>query len=309
MRICSLLPSSTEIVYALGLENELVAVTHECDYPPAALEKPRITSAVISPACSSAEIDVRVRQELELAGTLYQLDESLLASLRPDVIFTQQLCTVCAVSYDNVHRVAGRLKHRPEVVNLEPTSVDDIYETIYNVGAMSGVADRAVAVVRDLRVRQESVRRKCSNADRARLLFLEWLNPPFCAGHWIPELIADAGGSDPFARKNLPSTQLAWDAIIEYNPDILVVSCCGFNVDRTLLELEGMKNSPLYRLKAVENGKIVIVDGSSYFSRPGPRIIDSLEILAHILHPELVEATYPESVVREFRWRMPEANA
>ena len=144
MRICSLLPSSTEIVYALGLEEYLIAVTHECDYPPAALEKPRITSSVISPVLSSAEIDFRVRQELNIAGTLYQLDESLLASLRPDVIFTQQLCTVCAVSYDNVYRIAGRLKRRPEVLNLEPRSVDDIYETIHEVGAMAGVADREI---------------------------------------------------------------------------------------------------------------------------------------------------------------------
>jgi iron complex transport system substrate-binding protein len=296
MRICSLLPSSTEMLFALGLEDQVVGVTHECDFPPQALAKPQVTSAEISQALASVEIDLRVRQQIENAGSLYELNVGHLEELKPDIIFTQQLCTVCAVSYENVYRVAATLSSKPVVVNLEPTSVEGIFDTILEVGRLTGVSDRALRLVDGLLKRVERVRRLTKHADRRKLLFLEWLNPPFCAGHWIPELIDYAGGFDPFARKLQPSVQLAWEQILLYNPDVIVVSCCGFSVDRTLKEVHFLDK--IRKLPSVREKNVYVVDGSSYFSRPGPRVVESLEILATILHPEIFPIDYHQSVIQ-----------
>jgi iron complex transport system substrate-binding protein len=295
VKICSLLPSATEIIYALGLEDHLVAVTHECDYPWEALAKQRVTGSEISPALSSAEIDVRVRQQLDTAGTLYQLDAALLDTLAPDIIFTQQLCTVCAVSYENVARIAHSLGSKPHVVNLEPKSLEDIFQNILEVGRLSGVSERSNELVLLLRKRMERVQLLTRDKVRRKILFLEWIDPPFCAGHWIPELIELAGGYDPFGRTHQPSGQLAWEQILSYNPDTIIVSCCGFSVERTLKELHLLQK--VGSITAVQQGNIIVVDGSSYFSRPGPRIVDSLEILATVLHPELFPFDYPKEIV------------
>ncbi len=298
VRICSLLPSSTEILFALGLGDRVVAVTHECDFPPQAAVKPQVTRSEINPLLASAEIDFRVRQQLENVGSLYQLDAQLLEELKPDIIFTQQLCTVCAVSYDNVYRIANSLPSKPRVVNLEPKSLEGIFENILEVGSLANVADRAAKRVNELRQRVEKVRHLTLNTDRRKLLFLEWLEPPFCAGHWVPELIDFAGGFDPFGKRHQPSSQLAWEQILSYNPDVIVVSCCGFSVERALKEIHVLANNEFQHLTAAREASFFVVDGSSYFSRPGPRIVDSLEILAAILHPELFPIDYPQSVVR-----------
>ncbi|MBI4547880.1 MAG: cobalamin-binding protein [Ignavibacteriae bacterium] len=306
------MPSSTEILFALGLGDQVVAVTHECDYPPEALTKPKVTRSEISPALSSIEIDFRVRQQLENIGTLYQLDVELLDSLSPDIIFTQQLCTVCAVSYDNVFRVAQKIKSKPKVVNLEPQSLEGIFQNILEVGRLTGRISKANNVVNELQGRVERVRKLTQTLERKRVLCLEWLDPPFCAGHWIPELVELAGGSDALGRKHQPSSQVAWNQILSYNPDVIVVMCCGFSIERTLREISVLKNPMLERLSAVKNNNLFVVDGSSYFSRPGPRIVDSLEILTTIFHlneltyglvescqPKLFPIEYPQNIVQQ----------
>ena len=297
MRICSLLPSSTEILYGLGLDDQIVAVTHECDFPPDALIKPKVTRSEITPSLSSAEIDFQVRRQLENAGSLYELNVQLLDELKPDIIFTQQLCTVCAVSYENVYRVANTLSSKPRVINLEPKSLDGIFENILEVGGLTGVTDRAVSLVHGLQQRVERVRQLTMHMGRRKLLFLEWLDPPFCAGHWNPELIEIAGGYDALSCKFLPAHQLAWEQILSYNPESIVVSCCGCSVERTLQDIHLLQLPQLQDMSAIRNGNVFVVDGSAYFSRPGTRIIDSLEILATIVHPELFPFDYPESIV------------
>ena len=295
MRICSLLPSSTEIIYALGLEDQLVAVSHECDYPPVARQKPQVTASTISSTLTSSEIDFMVRRQLSDVGTLYELNERLLESMEPDIILTQELCTVCAVSFQNVTRLVSKFRKQPHVINLEPTSLEGIFQTILDVGKLAGVPVRARTVVEDLRKRIERLSKFTSAVEKRKVLFLEWIDPPFCAGHWIPELIEIAGGYDTLSRRSAPSTQLALNEIIEYTPEVVVVSCCGFSVERTLDEIDKfMKNCR----PAVEEADVVVVDGSAYFSRPGPRIVESAEILATILHPELFPYDYPEHVVR-----------
>ncbi len=299
MRICSLLPSSTEIIYALGLQDHLVAVTHECDFPPEAGLKPRVTRSEITPSLSSAEIDFRVRQQLQDVGTLYHLDAALLEQLQPDVIFTQQLCTVCSVSYDNVYRIAQTLSRKPLVINLEPHSLEGIFDTILAVGNLAGESERADFVVAALKDRLQKVQLVTAGLPKKKVLCLEWIDPPFCAGHWIPELVEIAGGRDDLGRKHQPSKQVAWEKIIEYNPDVIIVMCCGFSVERSLQDIAHLKSQDLSRVSAIQSGQVFAVDGSSYFSRPGPRIVDSAEILATIIHPELFPFDYPGTVVRQ----------
>jgi len=301
LRLCSLLPSATEIIFGLGLGDHLVAVTHECDYPAEALTKPKVTRSVISPALSSIEIDFRVRQQLEDVGSLYHLDVEFLDTLEPDIILTQQLCTVCAVSYENVSRIARRLKSHPNVINLEPNSLEGIFQSIREVGELTGVRTRADTLVEELRERVKRIQKLTNNVGRRNVLCLEWLEPPFCSGHWIPELVEIAGGVDELSQKHKPSRQVDWNQIVSYNPEVLVVACCGFSVERTLQEISVLNRPEIQKCSAVKNGEVYIVDGSSYFSRPGPRIVDSVEILATILHPELFPFDYPPSVVQ--RWR------
>lgn len=303
IKICSLLPSATEIVYALGLEESLVAVTHECDYPVEASHKPCITRSSISPALSSAEIDFRVRRQLSDAGTLYHLDVDLLESLKPDIILTQRLCAVCAVSYENVARIAHSLSSKPQVINLEPTSLEGIYQTIETVGVLTGVRDQARDLIKHLRGRVRRIQHMTSRCEKKKVLCLEWLEPPFCAGHWIPELVELAGGSDELGEKHRPSRQVAWERILSYNPEVLVVMCCGFSIERALQEIVILRQRDT--LGSVQEGNVYVVDGSSYFSRPGPRIVDSLEILATIVHPELFPIDYPANVVRQVTFEVP----
>lgn len=299
VRICSLLPSATEILFALGLCDQLVAVTHECDYPPEALTKSKVTRSEISPTMSSAEIDFRVRQQLTDVGTLYHLDVPLLDELAPDIIFTQQLCTVCAVAYDNVYQIAQKLRSKPKVINLESTSLEGIFQNIQGVGNLTGTTAKANEVVKGLRDRIERIRQLTTTLEPKKALCLEWLEPPFCAGHWIPELVEIAGGYDALGRKHSPSCQVAWEQILSYNPDVLVIMCCGFTVERTLQEISLLRKSELERIAAIQKGNVFVVDGSSYFSRPGPRIVDSIEILTTIFHPELFPIDYPRDVVQE----------
>ena len=290
MRIISLLPSATEIVCALGLAESLLAVTHECDYPASVREKPRITRSLLPPDLSSAEIDTAVRAQLGSGQSLYAIDQAMLAAIGPEVILTQQLCAVCAVSYGDVLDAVRRLPAPgPCLVNLEPTTLDDVWKDITRVGAVTGREAEAARLTTSLRARVAAVRERASRAEtRPRTVLLEWLDPLFCGGHWDPELVEIAGGFDGLGRMHAPSTQISWDAVQEFAPEILVVAQCGFGIERTRQDMAKFQRLPGFSaLPAVRTGRVFLVNGSDYFSRPGPRLADSLEILAALIHPQL----------------------
>ncbi|MDW8368388.1 MAG: cobalamin-binding protein, partial [Abditibacteriales bacterium] len=264
MRIVSLLPAATEIVGALGLMDELVGVSHECDYPEAANTKPRVTRCEIHGAgLSSVEIDRWVRETLQERGTLYTLDEPLLRQLQPDVILTQRLCDVCAVSYGSVTAFAATLPGPPQVVNLEPSCLADIFEDIRRVAAVVGRAERGEAVVASLRQRVEWVRAQAARASsRPRCFLMEWIDPPFCGGHWNPELVEIAGGTDPLGRKGADSSRILWESVVEAQPEVLVIACCGYGVGRALQDLPILQRySDWASLPAVRYGQVYVVDG------------------------------------------------
>jgi iron complex transport system substrate-binding protein len=289
MRVISLLPAATEIVGALGLMDCLAGVSHECDYPPEAAEKPRVTRCHIDARLSSAGIDQQVRETLHATGTLYTLDEELLRRLEPDVILTQRLCDVCAVGYGSVAALAASLPRPPRVVNLEPSVLEDIFGDIRRVAEALDAPNRGEELVRSLRERVETVRARAAGAlRRPRCFLMEWIDPPFCGGHWNPELVEIAGGEEVLGRKGEPSRSVPWEAVLEAQPEVLILACCGYSAERTRQDLPILKSYPAWdTLPAAQNDEVYIVDGNAYFSRPGPRIVDSLEILAAILHPEL----------------------
>lgn len=302
MRIVSLLPAATEIVGALGLLDQLVGVSHECDFPPEVNARPRVTHCPIHEAgLPSAEVDRWVRETLTSAGTLYTMDEELLRRLRPDAILTQRLCDVCAVGYGSVTALAATLPGPPQVVNLEPSLLADIFDDIRRVAAVAGVPERGEQVVAALTARVEAVRARVSQARRRPICFLmEWIDPPYGAGHWGPELVELAGGVDPLGNRGRDSTRIPWERVVEAQPEVIVLACCGYNVERTRRDLPILQGYPGWEtLPAVRDGRVYLVDGSSYFSRPGPRIGDSLEILAEAIHPELFAGRFPDrGVVR-----------
>jgi len=304
MKIVSLLPSATEIVYALGLGDALAAVTHECDYPAAALEKPRITRSVLSPDLSTAEIDAAVREQLDGSHSLYTIDETLLKEIGPEVILTQQLCDVCAVSFGDVLNAVRMLPAPgPCLVSLEPTTLEAVWETIMQVGAVTEREEEALTLTASLRARVDAVRRQAAQAEmRPRTVLLEWLDPLFCGGHWDPELVEIAAGFDALGKMHMPSTQISWESVTEFAPEVLVVAQCGFGTVRTLSDMTGFQKRPgFWELPAVQSGRVHVVNGSDYFSRPGPRLADSLEMLASLIHPELF-GTLEDDPERVVRW-------
>ena len=301
LRIVSLLPAATEIAAALSLIDNVVGVSHECDFPDEANAKPRVTRCPIHDAgLSSREVDQCVRRALRENGTIYTIDESLMRELRPDVILTQKLCDVCAVGYGTVARLAETLPGPPRVVNLEPSSLSDIFDNIRRVAKACRVTERAEKLVGDLSRRVERVRERAAKvASRPKCFLMEWIDPPFCSGHWGPELVEIAGGYDPLGRKHQPSIEIKWEAVLDAQPEVIVLALCGYDVDRARSDYELLKKFPEFdSLPAAQTGRIHIVDASAYFSRPGPRIVDSLEILACILHPELFPEFVPNRTVR-----------
>ncbi len=309
-RIVSLLPAATEIVGALGLLDSLVGVSHECDFPDEANSKPRVTHCALHEEqqrrdVPSAEVDRWVRETLASTGTLYTLDEPLLRALRPDLILTQKLCDVCAVGYGSVAKMAAQLSGPPRVVNLEPSCLSDVFANIALVAQVAGVPQRGEDVVRRLRARVRDVHERIAKTThRPKCYLMEWVDPPYCAGHWNPELVQIAGGEEIFGRFGARSTPVAWDEVRRARPEVLVLALCGWSVERAvreepLLQLyEGWHDLP-----AVQNGQVFAVDGSAWFSRPGPRLIESLELLAGLLHPELfpdfsLQTWRPEQVAR-----------
>ena len=296
MRIVSLLPAATEMVAALGLTDSLVGVSHECEYPPEVNSKPRVTYCEIyGKGLPSAAVDQWVNETLVAKKALYTLDADLLRELEPDVIVTQQLCDVCAIDYASVVTIASSLPKRPKIVNLGPSSLADILSDIRCVGEALGVVERAAVVVEALASRVDAVKRAASKATfNPRCFLMEWIDPPFCAGHWNPELIELAGGVDPLGKKWIPSIRVSWEQIKDAKPEIVVLASCGYDVSRTSLDLPILEDNPVWgSLSAVRHNRVYVANGSAYFSRPGPRVVDSLEILAEIIHPEIFAGRFP----------------
>jgi len=289
MRIVSLLPSATEIVCGLGLRESLVGVTHECDYPADVEELPKVTRTLIPHDASSGEIDTLVRDQLQTDRALYSLDREVLAEIQPDLIVTQALCDVCAVAESEVQAVAQSLPGQPQVVNLEPSSLADVWECIRRVGVAADCERAAEEVVASLESRVERVkRRSAAVTHHPSVLLLEWIDPPFSAGHWSPELVALAGGEEAVGVAGQKSVTTPWEQIVAADPEVMVIACCGFDVERSLQDVPILQSYPGWpSLKCVRSGRVYVVDGSAYFSRPGPRLVDSLEILANALHPDL----------------------
>lgn len=288
MRIVSLLPSATEIICALGLEDQLVGVTHECDFPASVRRLPKVTRTLIPAEAPSAEIDRLVRERMRTNRALYTLELPMLEMMQPDLIVTQALCDVCAVAEDEVRAAACELPGGPLVINLEPQNLSRVFAAIHQVGRAAGVDQKAEEVVGQLRSRVDAVvARTAGLQDRPRVALLEWLDPPFSCGHWSPGLVRLAGGVDGLGREGLPSRTLRWDEVMAWQPQVVFIACCGFSVQRTMDDVPLLQSVPGWQnLPAVRRGRVYVTDGSHYFSRPGPRLVDSLEILAHALHPE-----------------------
>ena len=293
MRIVSLLPSATEIVCAIGLRDELVGITHECDFPPEVEGIPIMTRSVHDLGTSSSrDIHRLVTASVHGGSSLYALDEEALAAAEPDLILTQELCRVCAVSYREVNDVARAIDADITVVSLEPTSIEGIFNTISTVGAMTEAEDAAVDLVESLRERLGAVEakvqaRRDAGGRSPRVVGLEWLDPPFASGHWVPEQIRRAGGWELLGADGDRSVQTTWDAVAEVDPEMLLLMPCGFHLAETQAEWTRTRRPPGYEdLTAVRRGQVFAVDGSAYFSRPGPRVIDGIELLAEIFDPD-----------------------
>jgi iron complex transport system substrate-binding protein len=285
MRIVSLVPNGTEILFALGAGDLVVGVSHECDYPEEARARPILTGSALTPGMSAAEIDAAVSSQVGSGLSLYTLDEARIAELAPDVIVTQQLCPVCAVSTEQVDGAVRPLPRCPDLVSLDPRTIGEVFADIRRVGEVTGRTAAAEALLADLDRRLAAVRARAAGRPRPRVLALEWLDPPFAGGHWVPEMIALAGGTDVFGEPGGHSTRLTWDQIATADPDVIVVMPCGFDEAGAREQVATVAGRPEWRsLRAVREGRVFPVDANGCFSRPGPRLVDGVERLAAILH-------------------------
>jgi iron complex transport system substrate-binding protein len=293
MRIVSLVPSSTEMLFALGLGDDVIAVTHECDYPPAARELPKITRDKLPPGLTSAEIDAAVKRTSLEGGSIYELDTEALHQLQPDLIVTQGLCAVCAVSDDDVREIAEEIDSMPMVVSLDPHTLGEVLGDARTLAQATDSKDAAVDLIREASDRIDRIRLAVRSARRPRVVALEWLDPPYVAGHWTPQLIDYAGGEDVLGLAGEHSQEQPWELIAASQPEIVIVMPCGYDAEIAHREAE-MHSEQLLSLGA---SKVVAVDANAYFSRPGPRLIDGLELLASIIHPERVPAAADPTAV------------
>ena len=291
MRVVSLLPSATEMVCALGCGDQLVGVSHSCHFPEFVSTLPAMTSTRVPVEADSRSIDNVVREHLGSHAALYDLDVARMAQAAPDIIVSQTLCDVCAVATGDVMEAVQSLPSKPVLVDLQPSTLEDVYSDCLRVGEHLGVTATAETLVHRLRARESSVAARTAtlpNAQRPRVVFLEWLNPPFNAGHWNPRLVELAGGIDMLGAPGQASTTLEWDEIVAVEPEVVFVACCGFPIERALEDLKAISCTPVWReLPAVKQGRVYVADGNAYFSCPGPRLLDALEMLAHALHPNV----------------------
>jgi iron complex transport system substrate-binding protein len=284
MRIASLVPSSTEMLFALGLGDQVVGVTHECDFPPAAAALPRLTATVMPEGLSAGEIDAAVKAIVGEGKALYSLDEERLAELAPDLIVTQAVCDVCAVSYEDVVEVAARLPGPPRVLQQDPSSLTEVLADLGRLGEAAGVGARAAALRWELGGRLDAVRAAVVGAPRPRVIALEWLDPPFIGGHWVPEMIEVAGGVDVVGTAGAKSPEVPWERLEGLDPDVVVVMPCGFYLDDARAQAVEFRE----RIAALGAARVFAVDAASTYSRPGPRLVDGTELLAHLFHPDRI---------------------
>ncbi len=285
MRIASLVPSATEMLFALGLGDSVVAVTHECDFPAQARALPHLTRTVIGEGLNAREIDTAVKTTVGEGRALYELDEERLAELTPDLIVTQAICDVCAVSYEDVLEVAARLPSRPRVLQQDPSTLGEMLEDVIRLGEATGLESEAHLVRSELEGRLASVRAAVSGARAPRVIALEWLDPPFVGGHWMPEMISIAGGEDVAGPPGLKSPEVAWGALSGLNPDVVIAMPCGWYVS----ESHDQAIEHWDWIAKLGANRVYAVDAASTFSRPGPRLVDGVELLGHVLHPDLVD--------------------
>jgi iron complex transport system substrate-binding protein len=283
MRIVSLVPAATEMLFALDLGDEVVGVTHECDFPPPARERVKVTRTTLPADLSSAEIDAAVKERAFAGGALYELDVEALHALAPDLIVTQALCEVCAVAEDEVRRIAEEIQTRPMVVALDPHTVGEVLGDARTLAQAADRKDEAIDLIREASARIDRIRVATRDVPRQRVIALEWLDPPYVAGHWTPQLIEFAGGEDVVGFAGEHSEQQPWETLASLCADIIIVMPCGYDAEIAYREAEMHRE----QLAAIGAGRVVAVDAAAYFSRPGPRIVEGLETLAHIIHPDL----------------------
>jgi iron complex transport system substrate-binding protein len=305
MRIISLLPATTEILYTIGAGDSVVGVTHECDFPPEAARKPKLIRPRIDPQTPPADIDRLVREIIQRGESIYAVDAELLADLAPDLVVTQDLCHVCAASPEDLASALSRLpqSQAPRVLTFTPRTLADVWAGVRQIGEAAGRSAEAQSLAASLAARVAAVENATRDVTtRPRVLCLEWFDPPYCGGHWVPEMVRLAGGTDPFGKEGEPSFPMSWEQIIESQPQLIVLMPCGYNLERNL-EVWGSSHRPpgWDDLPAVRNGRVYAVDGNAYFSRCGPRLADGLELLAQLLHPEIAMANGGLGVPRSCR--------
>lgn len=294
MRICSLLPSATEILFALGLGDSVVGVTHECDFPPEAAKKPPLIRPRVDPQALPAVIDRQVAELVSRGESIYSVDAELLASLAPDLIITQDLCHVCAASPDDLATALARFSKRPKILSLTPHSLADVWDDIRKIGEATGRRRDAQGLAITLQQKVAALDMRVANAPRPRVLCLEWMDPFYIAGHWVPEMVAKAGGEDALGRTGEPSFRATAAQIAETDAEIIIVMPCGYSSRRAAAEFSFKAlPSSWERLPAVRDQRVFAVDANSYFSRPGPRLSDGVELLAHVFHPQIVPLNIP----------------
>ena len=279
------------MAYALGLGDRLLAVSHECDYPAAAKSKPVVVRPLLPvERMTQGEIDRQVTQRLRDGKSLYELDEGAIRELAPDLILTQDLCQVCAASGNEATQLLASLPRKPQVLSMTPKSLEGIFATVLELGEATGTAERARELIAAARARLAQVEKKTRGAaQRVRVFCMEWLDPPYCCGHWVPEMIDFAGGQDDLARRGTDSVRIAWEQVQSYAPEVLVVMPCGYGLTKAASLAQGLRAYPGWNeLPAVRSDQVYVVDANSYFARPGLRVVDGTELLAHLLHPQLI---------------------
>jgi iron complex transport system substrate-binding protein len=295
-RIVSFLPSATEMACALGLNDQLVGITHECDYPPSVREKPIVVSSAISMATmTQAEIDRAVSERLKKGQSLYQVDERLLQELAPDLILTQDLCQVCAPSGNEVTQALNALPRKPEILWLTPKSLQEIFDNLYTIAEAAGCLEKAEQLIASGRSTLDQIAATARQASsRPRVFCMEWLDPVYCSGHWVPEMVRIAGGLDHLGHEGSDSVRVAWEDVLAWEPEVLIIMPCGYHLDKVLAVASKLRaKSGWLDLPAVRQGRVYGVDASSYFARPGPRVVEGTQLLAHIIHPDLFQWTGP----------------
>ncbi len=301
MRIVSLLPATTEILYAIGAGDSVVGVTHECDFPPAAATKPKLIRPRVDPTARPAELDRQVREFIERGESIYAVDAELLTSLAPDLIVTQDLCHVCAASPEDLASALSRLPHHraPRVLQFTPRRLAEVWSGIGEIGEAVGHTSEAKELASSLERRVAAIESLMVGAStHPRVLCLEWFDPPYCGGHWVPEMVRLAGGIDPFGKEGEPSYPIAWEQIFDSRPEVVVLMSCGYDMERNLDVWKSSRQPAGWNaLPAVQSGRVYAVDANAYFSRCGPRLADGVELLAQLFHPELIaiEAKIPRA--------------